>query len=655
MSVNTDESKDLDNTLEDGAWLDSFDKLLEPRPVLRQLNILKKDVHASFNRDSSVENSLNSRANESDLLNPSRILPSDINEDAQRKSSSISTPLVQRGLKVDPFKCTLSPIGAWRLLYFDKSNKNINEDDMCLAKQRRQSNCTPLTPSIQVVDCDEPVKKPALKIIEFQDSSPILSRHSNRIQYAMRPRKTRQVCFEATNDKTTNTTMAKSVNMLENGKDGRKEDSPSQRVPSLTLQPGKWRKSISAWRRKQVENRPSSLARRESDNPNRSVQFIGCHGYIVGKRKSIYFKSERISENLIPITIPQSEDEWERRVLIRCNQLCPLPFVELYSADKLTHCVKIGEGAYGEVFLNTLSKRKMPDVNSTVMKIIPIEGAIDVNGEKQKTFEEILPEVVISIELANLRKCVDAKNFTSGFVNVKKAACVKGQYPEHLIKLWESFDKDKGSENDHPDIFDDTQKYIVLELEFCGRDLESFQFQNAEQSYCALLQIVLTLAVAEQAFQFEHRDLHWGNVLLMSTNMKVLEFTLDNQTFAVPTKGVKTTIIDYTLSRMSFDNCCHYNDISSDEDLFTATGDYQFDIYRMMRDLLGNNWESFEPRTNIFWISYIITKMTDGVKYKNTRSKIHSTYLSKLNNLIVTVMNFNSAIEFSKFLMESQV
>lgn len=98
---------------------------------------------------------------------------------------------------------------------------------------------------------------------------------------------------------------------------------------------------------------------------------------------------------------------------------------------------------------------------------------------------------------------------------------------------------------------------------------------------------MLTLAVAEEAFQFEHRDLHWGNILLLSTKIKQLKFTLDNHTYAVPTKGVKTTIIDYTLSRMTFDNCCHYNDISSDEDLFTATGDYQFDIYRMMRDLLG--------------------------------------------------------------------
>lgn len=72
-----------------------------------------------------------------------------------------------------------------------------------------------------------------------------------------------------------------------------------------------------------------------------------------------------------------------------------------------------------------------------------------------------------------------------------QVACVKGQYPQHLTKLWECFEQEKGSENDHPEIFDDTQIYVVLELEFCGRDLESFQFQNAEQAYCALLQVSL--------------------------------------------------------------------------------------------------------------------------------------------------------------------
>ncbi|XP_017481927.1 PREDICTED: putative serine/threonine-protein kinase haspin homolog [Rhagoletis zephyria] len=642
MSRNSEGSLHMDSTLEDGAWLDSFDKLLEPRPVLRELNILKKEVHASFNRDSSVENSINSKANESDLLKTTQI---SLNlEDKARKTSSISTPEVHRGFKVDPFKCSLSPIGAWRLLYFDKGKNAVNDRELCVVNEDKSYvKCTPVKPTITVVDYDEPDDPTAPK---DHDVASTLGKKLKRTRVGIRATNSRHVCFEPVVENSLGKTLTKPS--LDHTNQKHKEIT-EQRIPSLTLQPGKWRKSFSVWRRKQVEKRSSSLINRQSGNRNTSVEYIGFVGTAAGNRKSIYLKKE--FESRVVDATPVTDDVWEEKVLERCNQQTPLPFEELYSANKMPYCVKIGEGAYGEVFLNATSKRKMTDASSTVMKVIPIEGKIEVNGEKQKTYEQVLTEVVISMELANLRK--DIVNMTNGFVNVKKVACVKGEYPQHLKKLWESFDEEKGSENDHPDIFDATQIYIVLELEFCGRDLESFQFQNAEQAYFALLQVILTLAVAEQAYQFEHRDLHWGNILILNTNMKELKFTLDNQAYIVPTKGVRATLIDYTLSRMTFDNCCHYNDISCDEELFTATGDYQFDIYRMMRDILSNNWETFEPRTNIFWISYVITKMVDGVQYKNKRTKIHTTYYSKLENLFEIVLNFKGAIECAKYLMNS--
>lgn len=63
-----------------------------------------------------------------------------------------------------------------------------------------------------------------------------------------------------------------------------------------------------------------------------------------------------------------------------------------YFCSLLKNCQKIGEGIFGEVFLF-----RNPNGGTTVMKIVPIEGNQFINGEKQKKFEEILSEILISM------------------------------------------------------------------------------------------------------------------------------------------------------------------------------------------------------------------------------------------------------------------
>lgn len=60
----------------------------------------------------------------------------------------------------------------------------------------------------------------------------------------------------------------------------------------------------------------------------------------------------------------------------------------------------------------------------------------------------------------------------------------------------------------------------------------------------------------------------------------------------VPRCGVAGTIIDYSLSRLSLalaggERAALYNDLAADDSLFDAVGDYQFAVYRHMRDKLG--------------------------------------------------------------------
>lgn len=152
----------------------------------------------------------------------------------------------------------------------------------------------------------------------------------------------------------------------------------------------------------------------------------------------------------------------------------------------MPNVVKIGEGTCSEVFMYRSSE-------PTVLKIIPIEGGM-YNGVDQKRFRGIMQEIVISINLSDLRiKDEDSDYCTDGFVKVKRVKCVKGKYPQYLIDAWElhrdSVESRENAVNDHPDAFDRDQLYVVFELCICGRDLEAYVFKNAEQTDSVFSQV----------------------------------------------------------------------------------------------------------------------------------------------------------------------
>ncbi|XP_061714003.1 uncharacterized protein LOC133522638 [Cydia pomonella] len=351
-------------------------------------------------------------------------------------------------------------------------------------------------------------------------------------------------------------------------------------------------------------------------------------------------------------------------VLRRCNQTEAILFDECYPDTALKNCHKIGEGVYGEVFL-----WRARDGRARVMKIVPVAGDIKVNGEHQKDFNEIISEIVIAMELSALRTPIAElerqfdegktdidtldlhaiQNATDIFNEVLAVRCVYGSYTSRLLDLWELYDECKGSENDNPAILPSDQQYIVLELANAGQDLESYQFNSAEQAHALFLQVAFGLAVGEEAFQFEHRDLHWGNVLIAPTEQKFATFVLRGRAHRVARRGVAATVIDYSLSRLALPlpaPAALYNDLAHDDGLFDAVGDYQFEVYRLMRDKLNNDWKNFEPYTNILWLHYTVDKMITALRYKRTNTKIHKHYISKLKAIKNRILSYGSAVEF---------
>ena len=69
-----------------------------------------------------------------------------------------------------------------------------------------------------------------------------------------------------------------------------------------------------------------------------------------------------------------------------------------------------------------------------------------------------------------------------------------------------------------------------------------------------------------------------------------------------PSHGVQATLIDLGLSRMDAGDgaqgvAVHWTPF--DDEIFEGEGDYQFDVYRIMKEVNGGDWEGFMPLTNV--------------------------------------------------------
>ncbi|XP_075070441.1 serine/threonine-protein kinase haspin isoform X2 [Mixophyes fleayi] len=328
------------------------------------------------------------------------------------------------------------------------------------------------------------------------------------------------------------------------------------------------------------------------------------------------------------------------KVLVECQQDNPIAFYQCLSQDQLRRCQKVGEGVYGEVF------RALRGEQHVALKVIPIEGSQKINGEHQKSFAEILPEIIISKELSLLGG--GAENRTSGFIKLHSAHCVRGSYPTELLSAWDIYAEDKGTENERPAMFGSEQLFMILEFEFGGEDLErmSSKLPSVAISRSILHQVTAALAVAEEELRFEHRDLHWGNLLLEKSISCTLSASLHGETFNIPSAGIQVKIIDYTLSRLDKDGLTVFCDLSTDEELFLGEGDLQFDVYRSTRQENQNNWSSYRPHSNVLWLHYLCDKLLQEVQYvKKPTSVSHRRELRKLRDFRRDVLQFSSATD----------
>ncbi|KAL0265874.1 UNVERIFIED_CONTAM: hypothetical protein PYX00_011591 [Menopon gallinae] len=232
---------------------------------------------------------------------------------------------------------------------------------------------------------------------------------------------------------------------------------------------------------------------------------------------------------------------------------------------KLKDVVKCGEATFSEVFR----------ADDLIYKVVPIgDGCTDMDAFCRESY--------IFSKLSG----------EEGVCALRSVFVTTGKYPRKLLDAWDRYRHEFGSESERPTKYTKSQRFGVIVMENSGQDLEKYVFRDKADVKTFLRQFIECVARLERKYEFEHRDLHWGNVMIDDTD------------------GLRMRIIDFSLSRMR-DKSLVYMDLSKKPWLFEGDEgeDEQFGVYKEMRALCGNDWSRFTPMTNVLWIRYIVNKV----------------------------------------------
>ncbi|KAL3094370.1 hypothetical protein niasHS_004696 [Heterodera schachtii] len=261
---------------------------------------------------------------------------------------------------------------------------------------------------------------------------------------------------------------------------------------------------------------------------------------------------------------------------------------------------KVGEGSYCEVF----STKNHGDV--VVMKVVPFQfdgqRRESINGTGAQPSSSMVHHELLLTKQLSLLSQPNEQHMAASFLQLVGAFVVKGKLPQQIVAAWDYFktNNDEKAQNRHPDRYvNDEQPFMVMYLNFAGTDLEDFIKKNNSQNTATrrrsiFRQIRLALAIAENVYNLEHRDLHLSNVLVVKFGQtKQLRFKLNGQLIEEET-DVKVTIIDYGLSRIEIDGKPYFRQL---EGIFEGVGGHS-DVYRRMAVATGHKWDQSWPITN---------------------------------------------------------
>jgi serine/threonine-protein kinase haspin len=340
---------------------------------------------------------------------------------------------------------------------------------------------------------------------------------------------------------------------------------------------------------------------------------------------------------------------------------------------------KIAEASYAEVYRVTNTR------GTSVIKVIRLQSPIKPQTKAQQNSglvdedphseEDLAGELRISEWLADI----------PGFVVYKERYIVQGKASKALLETHQSFhrkakrkDPDRLQFYPSPSRYLDGTRFLVVELGDAGTALEDFALESTAQLWDIFFHTAIALARAEDLANFEHRDLHEGNLCVRQT--KQPNTKTDDGPCQFGYSGLDITILDYGLSRANDGEAVAY-DLEKDIGIFTSTHAPQCQVYRQMRSFLlkGDrvclppkahdrpydvgfdgakiDWTRYYPYTNVLWLAYTYQYLVHnfrGDKKSLTRFKKETKemWMHLDPGALKTVLSFSNAGGVVRFAVE---
>nr|XP_054922049.1 uncharacterized protein LOC126521574 [Dermacentor andersoni] len=292
---------------------------------------------------------------------------------------------------------------------------------------------------------------------------------------------------------------------------------------------------------------------------------------------------------------------------------------------------KIAEGENSEVF------RVHTYTGDSVLKVVKL-------GSTQESQDRLLTKIKIASRLAELRERLDY--FTKGFVELKSVTCVFDSYPEELLEAREraALHDERRDENKSVRT---PRAYLAWHMSYGGVPLDQLKLDSTVQIWSILHQVALSLAVAEEALEFEHRALLMRRVLVKYTLEKTSRFTIRGRDYLIETWFLEASILGGASARLS----------DGDTAVFTVTedlGDLEpidralLDVDINMKMIVRNDWRAFYPLTNLLWLHHVTKKLRRQYKqtfgrYMNDFEKVFWTDIGSWKQ---ELLQYSSLAEF---------